>query len=61
MIRTAVMVGEMSATDWASTAGKPSAFARSPGRVFGGPEGTPVVNIFIVLSAPSNVVGEGVR
>jgi hypothetical protein len=30
MINTAVMVGEIKATDWASTVGKPSARIRNP-------------------------------
>jgi hypothetical protein len=33
MMRTAVIVGEMSAIDWASSAGNPSASGRSPDEV----------------------------
>ena len=48
MISTAVMVGEISAMDWASRVGKPSAFFRSPGCDCEEDGGSPLVNVVMV-------------
>src|SRR5580698_6789492 len=59
MMRTAVMVGEMAATDWAKRAGKPSTFRRRPGpRARAGASLVPAVEV-IVSCTPSVAVAGG--
>ena len=54
MIRTAVIVGEITATDWANRAGNPRTLARSP-ICFCTSSVDGVVRVIVIVTTPSVV------